>query len=68
LIWSGLAIVFFFALRGIGLIVGASAIFYGYRAMTSGHKLGMLAFVISIVAVAIIAVGWFIRLKGGMQY
>jgi hypothetical protein len=63
LIRSALAVVFFFALRGIGLVFALYAVFYGYKAMSEGHRFGVPAFVISLLALAAVGIGWFIRFQ-----
>ncbi len=65
IIRSILALVFFFVLGGIGLIIGAYAVYYGYRAMASDHKLGKFAFGFSILCFLAIVVGWVLRLQSG---
>lgn len=62
---SALAIIFFFFLRGIGLIFAIYAVVYAVRGLQKGHKLGVLAVVISVVTLVIIAIGWLLRLSAG---
>lgn len=64
IIRSVIALVLFFVFHGLGLIVGAYAVFYGYQALQSGHKYGIVAMVISCVAMAVIVIGWLLRLQG----
>ena len=59
---SVIALVFFFVLGGIGVIVGTYALVYGIRAVTKGHKLGWLALTISAVSFIAIVIGWLFRL------
>jgi len=58
------AVCIFFFVGGFGLIFGAYAVYYGYRAMESDHKYGKLAFGISILALAAVLAGWAFRING----
>ncbi len=61
---SALAIVLFFFLKGIGLIVATFGVIYAFRGVSKGHKLGWVAVAISVTALIIVLIGWVFRLNG----
>ena len=60
-----LAIVLFFALHGIGLIVSGYALFYAIRSKANGHKFGLASLVVASLSFVAILIGWIIRIQGG---
>ncbi len=62
--WAALAIVLFFALHGIGVIVGVYGVMRAFRAQQKGHRLGFVAIAISVVALVAVIIGWVMRLNG----
>ncbi|HTQ08506.1 MAG TPA: hypothetical protein VMI31_00395 [Fimbriimonadaceae bacterium] len=65
LIRSGLGILLFFALHGIGLIVTGYGLFYAIRSMSRGHKFGIASVVVASLAFIAVLIGWIIRLQSG---
>ena len=63
---SVLALVLFFVFRGIGLIVGIYGMVYAVRAQQAGHRFGMVAIIISGITLALLAVGWYLRMSGSV--
>jgi hypothetical protein len=61
---SVLAVVLFFFLHGLGLIFAGYAVFYAIQCQAKGNKYGVIAIVISVVALAAVGVGWLMRLNG----
>ncbi len=64
IIRSGLAIVFFFFLHGIGIIFAGYGLYYAIQAQAKGHRLGWVAVVISSVTIVAIGIGWLLRFNG----
>ena len=62
LIRSGLALLFFFVLGGIGIIFAAYGLYYGIQAKLKGHKLGWVALIISSLTFLAVLIGWLFRL------
>ncbi|AIE87824.1 DUF4339 domain-containing protein [Fimbriimonas ginsengisoli] len=63
IIRSVLALVFFFAFHGIGLIFAAYGVYYAIQANSKGHRHGKTALAISIVTLVVIGIGWLLRAK-----
>jgi len=61
---SAIALVLFFFLKGLGVIVGIYSLIYAIRAYQSGHKLGLVAVIVSVITLIILGIGWFLRLNG----
>ena len=61
---SILAVVLFFVLGGLGLIVGAYALYYAIQCQAKGNKYGIVAIVIAVLALAAVGIGWILRLNG----
>ncbi|SRR5581483_7555224 len=64
IVQSGLAVLLFFVLHGLGLVFGGYAVYSGIQCVRSGHKLGAVALIVSLLAMAAVCVGWVLRLKG----
>ncbi len=62
---SALAIVLFFVLHGIGLIVGGYGLYYAIQSMSRGHKYGIASLVVAGGSFLAILIGWVLRLQGG---
>ena len=60
-----LAIVLFFVLRGIGLIVAGYGLFYAIQSTASGHKFGIASLVTASVTLVVILIGWALRIQSG---
>jgi hypothetical protein len=65
IIRSFLALIFFFVLGGIGLVFSGYAVYFGYQAMQQDHKLGKVAFGISVVVLVAVIIGWALRIQSG---
>ena len=63
IIRSVLALILFFVLNGIGLIVGGYGLYYAIRAQANGHKYGWVAIVISSITMIAIVIGWAFRIS-----
>jgi hypothetical protein len=63
---SALALVFFFVLGGLGVIISIYAIVYAFRAREKGHKLANVGIAISVATLVLICIGWALRLNGHM--
>ena len=61
---SGLALLFFFVLRGIGIIFAGYAVYYAVQCFQLRGKKGPYALAISIVVLVIIGIGWLLRGMG----
>ena len=61
LVDSGLALLFYFGLHGIGLIFSVFAFINVYRCFESGHKLRFLALGIAIVSTILILLGYALK-------
>lgn len=64
LIRCALGIGLFFALHGLGLIVGAYALFYAIQAKSNGNKCGVFCIAAASLTLVILGVGWMMRLNG----
>jgi len=64
LIRCALALIFFFVLRGLGLIVAGYAVVYAFQLKGQGSKYGTFALVASILTLVLIGIGWIVRLGG----
>lgn len=64
---SGLALVMFFALHGIGLVFGAYAMFYAIQCKAKGNRFGWLAIGIASASLVAIIAGWVIRFQSGSR-
>ena len=62
IIGSVLALVSFFVLHGVGLIIGGYTLFDAIKAQSNGHRHGPLMIGIAGVAMAAVGIGWFLRL------
>jgi len=60
---SALALASFFIAHGLGVLFGGYALYYAVRSQQKGHKLGMVAIVISGVTLAAILIGWYFRVQ-----
>ena len=58
-----LALIIFFALNGFGFITGAYALYYAFQ--NKDEEKGMLGLSLAGATMAIILVGWFIRMNNG---
>lgn len=58
LVYSGLSLVSFFLLGGLGLVFGAFSIMYAIRSKAEGHQHALLAIIASIVCTLIVIAGW----------
>ena len=63
-IYSALAVVLFFALHGLGLILAGYAVYYSIQSNTKGNRMGMAAIAISVLALAAVCIGWYLRISG----
>lgn len=68
IIRSVLAVVFFFAFHGIGLVFAGYAVYYAIQANTKGHKYGPVGLAISILALLLVIGGWVLRMQSGAGY
>lgn len=64
IIRSVLAVILFFVLHGIGLIVGAYALYYAIQCKAHGNRYGTIAIVVAATALIAIGIGWYLRLSG----
>lgn len=62
---SILGVVLFFVLHGIGLLVAGTGLITAFQLQSRGSKWGVAALAISGLSVAVIGVGWAIRISGG---
>lgn len=62
LIRCALALVLFFVLRGLGLIIAGYAVVYAFQLKGRGSKYGTMALVASILTLVLIGIGWIVRL------
>lgn len=60
---SVLALILFFVLHGIGLIVAGVGLANAFQSKQSGHRYGTASLVISVVTFVVIGIGWLIRLS-----
>jgi len=67
-VYAGAAVVFFFVLRGIGLVFAIYGVINAFRAKSAGHPGGAAAIVVSLVALAAVTVGWIVRMSSGQPY
>ena len=63
-IYSGLAVLVFFLLRGIGVIFAGFALYDAIRVKISGDKYGNIAVVIASTALLLVGIGWLMRMSG----
>ncbi len=61
---SVLAVILFFALHGLGVIVGGYAVYYAYQLNEDGSKYGKVGLAIAGTALLAICIGWALRLNG----
>ena len=61
---SVLAVGVFFLLHGLGLVFGAYALYYAVQCKLDGYRYGWIAIFIALAAVAIVGIGWLLRLSG----
>jgi len=59
-----LALVLFFVFKGLGLIIGGFALFRAIRAQTYGEDYAVIAIIMCVITMAIIGVGWMMRMSG----
>lgn len=57
---GGIILVYF--LHGFGLIFAGYGVYNGYMAYKSGHKYGLPVFILGIVSVVAVLVGWGLRI------
>jgi hypothetical protein len=60
---SGLALLFFFVFRGIGLVFAGYALYYAIQLKSNGSKYGTIAIVIAAVSLGIVLLGWAVRMN-----
>jgi hypothetical protein len=60
---SGLALIAFFALGGLGFIFGGYAMYYAIKCHRMGNDKGWLAIGIAGLSLAAVLVGWMVRLS-----
>ena len=58
------AVVLFFFLKGLGLIFAGYALYYAIQAKSNGNRHGTVAIVIAAIALAVVGIGWLMRLNG----
>jgi hypothetical protein len=61
---SGLGLLLFFLLHGIGLLVAGYGLVYAIKAQSEGNRYGVVCIAIAGVTCAIIGIGWIMRLNG----
>lgn len=61
---SGLALLSFFVIGGLGVIFGAYALFYAIQCNAKGNKYGVVAIVIASASLAAVLIGWYLRMNG----
>ncbi|RYG23213.1 hypothetical protein EON82_14705 [bacterium] len=59
-----LAVVLFFILKGLGLIIAAYTVASAVQLNGTGSKYGIPAIVISVLALVVVGIGWLLRLSG----
>ncbi|MBS1707332.1 MAG: hypothetical protein JSS65_01280 [Armatimonadetes bacterium] len=62
-----LALVLFFVLHGIGLVVAGYAVFYAFQLKAAGSKYGTFALIATISTFVVIGLGWFLRIGSGWR-
>jgi hypothetical protein len=60
---SGVALALFFGIGGIGLFFGTFGVVNAFKAKSAGHPNAIVAIVVSVIALAIVLVGWLVRLS-----
>ena len=61
---AALGVAVFFFLKGLGVILGGFALYRAIRIAMEGNRFGIAALVVAVVALAVIGVGWMMRLSG----
>lgn len=59
---SIIALVFFFVLHGIGLIIAGYGVYYAIQSHQNGQRFSVASMAISIVTFVIIGIGWLLRM------
>ncbi|MBS1706495.1 MAG: hypothetical protein JST40_11515 [Armatimonadetes bacterium] len=60
---SVLALILFFVLHGIGLIVAGTSVFRSLQYKQAGHEKANIALIISVSTLILVAVGWIFRIS-----
>jgi hypothetical protein len=64
IIRSVAAVAVFFLLHGLGFIFGIYALVTAIQCQTSGNKYGPVAIAVAVIALGVVALGWFMRAQG----
>ncbi|MEQ1822499.1 MAG: hypothetical protein ABL949_08315 [Fimbriimonadaceae bacterium] len=64
IIRSVAAVAVFFLLQGLGFIFGIYALVTAIQCQLSGNKYGPLAIIVAVIALGVVALGWFMRSQG----
>ena len=59
-----MAVVSFFVIHGIGLIIGGLSMYRAYSLYSDGSKYGVFALLVAGLALLAVIGGWFLRAQG----